>query len=113
MAPMSPLVLDLTHLGLQVTAGREPPVLHVQISGELDFACAHRLSAVSQVEVDGIRVVKVDLTRLSFVDTAGTAALLALRQRNLSAGREVHLMHPQRLVRRVFTVLGHDHCLAA
>lgn len=109
---MSPLVLDFTHLAFQVTARREPPVLVVYVCGELDLANAHLLGAVGQVELDGIRVVELDLTRLSFVDTAGTKALLTLRQRNLSAGRDVHLTHAQRLVRRVFTLLGHGHCLA-
>jgi anti-anti-sigma factor len=108
---MSPIDLDLEHGLFQITARLQPPLLHLQVCGELDFSCARLVEAV-HADVSRVRVVEVDLTQLSFVDTAGTGALLRLRQHYLSDGREVRFVHAQRLVRRVFTLLGQGHHLA-
>jgi len=91
-----------------------PPRFLMRVDGELDWACSDLLNTVAFREAAAIDTVTIDLTGLSFTDTAGVDALLALRAHHLAAGRDVEMVNPQPNVRRLFTlcargdVLGPD-----
>ena len=95
-------------LETSVAAGDCGPV--VVLSGEADFTCLTELSAVISGQLTtGTRWLTVDVSELSFADTASIRTLVlaakALRERSGS----LVLLHPQRPVARVLALLGADH----
>ncbi len=96
-----------------ILAEQVPPDLLIRLRGELDFACADRLTAVDRSDLYAILRVDVDLSGLVFSDLAGLRALLEFRRRHLDAGRAVTLRGPRPAVRRVFELAGQAHVLAA
>ena len=93
-----------------------PPPLHItttvhdryveaELVGELDLATAPVLLATFQPQATARPVqVVMDLRRLEFMDGAGLSALLLITQRVSSAGGQVALRRPGRLVRRLFDI---------
>ena len=70
--------------------GRER--LTLQLVGELDFACVRLLEECDYAADPTVRHVVVDAGQLQFIDTAGVGALIALRERQRSHGREVRVI---------------------
>ena len=86
--------------------------LTLQLVGELDLACVELLEQCDHDPDQSIRDVVVDVAQLSFIDTAGVGALIALRQRQRSRGREVRVVGAGRLVRKVIGLCGPADLLA-
>jgi anti-anti-sigma factor len=77
----------------------------VELSGELDIVSADFLSEVL-AEVAGSAVV-VDLSRLTFMDCRGIAALIGARDRIVAKDQgSIVLTGPQRMVRKPLEILG-------
>ncbi len=77
--------------GLDVRAALRPPLLHVQLLGDLDFLSAARLGADDAVlpEEHGVRAVLLDLARLAFCDATGARALVEYVEAQTRLRREV------------------------
>jgi anti-anti-sigma factor len=103
------LQAETLHIAIEVAA----PVLTLRLAGELDAACVDLLRTASSVGARDVRSVVVDLSGLTFCDTAGVEALLALRSRHLLDQREVQIVHACYVVRRICEVLGAEDCLSA
>jgi anti-anti-sigma factor len=73
----------------------------VWLSGELDLASADRFSEVASTALDGQREFVVDLSGLSFLDSTGIRAMLALAART---DRGVVLRDPPPNVRRILEI---------
>ena len=80
----------------------------VYLSGELDLSSAPQLDARLTTLADKHTII-VDLTGLSFVDSAGLRSLLTAHQ---TAANRLHLRSPQPQVRRTLALAGLDHLLA-
>jgi anti-anti-sigma factor len=80
--------------------------LTVELSGELDFACTEALEGVGHEDDPAVREVLVDTARLEFIDTAGAHALLTVLERHQKNGRNVRVVNPVRLVRKVLDLCG-------
>ncbi len=85
---------------------RELPGVHiVELRGELDIVSAYDL-ALALVEVAGSTVV-VDLSGLTFIDSAGISALVMARNRILADGQgELVLSRPGGIIRRALEIVG-------
>jgi len=73
------------------------------ISGELDVATTGRFRASVEGldEVDAPSHITVDLSRLDFIDAAGVAALVSLRNAVDNVGGSIRVRSPKPHVRRV------------
>jgi anti-anti-sigma factor len=78
------------------------------VSGELDVATTgqFRASVSGLTEGDAPSHVTVDLSRLDFIDAAGIAALLSLRNALDAIGGSIRVRGPKPHVRRVLELAG-------
>lgn len=77
----------------------------VHLAGELDLGSVEPLRRVVGEEMAGVGAVVLDLSRLSFVDGRGIAALLELRHLAARQGQRFSIRRPHRMVRRVVHLL--------
>jgi anti-anti-sigma factor len=55
---------------------------------------------------DGVKVIRVDLTPVTFMDNFGVATLVALHRRSLERGKRFLVQNPQGQVREKLKVTG-------
>ena len=77
------------------------------LSGELDVVSAPELAQRlnEALAEDHVRVT-LDLSELTFVDSAGVSVLIKAKQDAESNGRTLVLSHPTEQVHRVFALVG-------
>jgi anti-sigma B factor antagonist len=90
-------------LRIRVAPVVEAPV--VMLTGEIDLSTIDEFSAALE-RLHG-RVV-VELHGVSFLGCTAIGALVAVRNRLLAGGGDLHLRSPQSQVRRVLEILGFD-----
>jgi anti-anti-sigma factor len=80
----------------------------VALIGELDMAACFKLEAEIDRLLAGheVRRLVLDLAELTFVDSAGLGALLAIRDRTQELGIEMLLVNPSDPVRRTLDLSG-------
>jgi anti-sigma B factor antagonist len=77
----------------------------VALRGELDLLFAAAVAtALEALAAQQPRII-VDLARLEFIDASGMAALARGRRHARNAGGDLLLAAPQRMVRRVLTII--------
>jgi anti-anti-sigma factor len=82
--------------------------LDVVVSGDLDMAAAFKF----ETELEGVlaepdtRAVVLDLTEVTFIDSAGLGALLAVRERASQAGVDLAIARVSDRVQRVLEATG-------
>jgi anti-sigma B factor antagonist len=77
------------------------------ISGELDLATAPRLEQeVNTAVAEGAKVVVVDLTNLSFIDSTGLRVFLRLNEQAAAAGWRLTMVRPSEQVKTILRVTG-------
>jgi anti-sigma B factor antagonist len=84
----------------------------VCIAGDLDLYTAPEVEVAFATLPDGTRHVLVDLTALTFVDSAGISALLAAERRLRRPGGSLTLLVDDLRVLRVLEVTGLDRFLS-
>jgi anti-anti-sigma factor len=87
----------------RIQAARRPACTVIHVSGEIDVSCADDLEAqLVEAAEDAVAVV-LDLTGVSFIDSAGTRAVAHV----VAAGtHQTRLVAPAGTVRRVLEVTG-------
>jgi anti-sigma B factor antagonist len=90
---------------LQVDCATENGIVVVRLVGELDMSNAEyveqaAIGTLSGLESDGSRVI-VDVSELTFCDSGGLRALLAIGAKAASAGHPVTLRKPSKMLRRM------------
>jgi anti-sigma B factor antagonist len=97
------LDVNLVHDGEEVV---------LEVTGEIDVSTAPLLEAGLRRAVTGNGAVPpsvcVDLSRVTFIDSTGLAALVLGRQLASDGGGTVIVTHPSHIVRRVLTLAGLD-----
>jgi anti-sigma B factor antagonist len=94
-------------LEASVAAGDAGPV--VVLSGEADYTSLARLDAVLSGQLSGgTRWLTIDVSGLSFADTASIRALLLTAKALKERCGSLVLLNPQRPVARVLALLGAD-----
>jgi anti-anti-sigma factor len=82
----------------------EGPRTTISVAGEVDLATVDVLSGAiaTALERPGVELLIFDVSKLTFVDSSGLAALLGVVDR----GVEVRLRQPSRLLREIVTTTG-------
>ena len=85
----------------------------VALSGELDVSSAPELErCLSELEAESHSDVVLDLSELSFVDSAGISVLVKAKHQAEAKGRQLVLRGPPPQVQRIFAVIGISDWLA-
>lgn len=100
--------------GLQI-AFEDGAVRMIRMVGELDLDTVNRSrgSLESAVATAPTPKIVVDLSELTFCDSSGVRALLALHRLAADAGREFWVREPTRAVAQVLNLTGADRLLLA
>jgi len=94
--------------GFETQVRHEGSSLDVALAGELDMASTFKLEAELErlwAEHEVHRLV-LDLGDLTFVDSAGLGALIAIREQTRDRGIEMTVTNPSHPVRRVIELSG-------
>jgi anti-sigma B factor antagonist len=85
-------------------------VFVLRLSGELDLATAPRAAdqGAAALELDGMRLLVVDLAAVTFIDSTAIRTLVELRARAEDAGVELRLRGVPARVGRVLQITGLD-----
>jgi anti-sigma B factor antagonist len=93
--------------GFGLVVERSEGAVVVAVSGDLDLFSAPEVREHLVAEANtGATGIVVDLERCSFVDSAGTAAILTAGRRCRARGCELAVAAPNEPVTRIFEVLG-------
>jgi anti-sigma B factor antagonist len=86
--------------------GVDPVVISVE--GEVDLATSPRLAQAldSALGADATTTIRVDLSKVEFMDSAGLRVLVAARRRAEEAGVGLVLHEPHDRVRRIIEITG-------
>ena len=82
------------------------PLVGLRLAGELDLFTSTKL-ALALADVDAMDPIHVDLTELTFIDSAGIGAILTFAGSRGASGRVV-LINPSEPVRRALEIAGLD-----
>jgi anti-anti-sigma factor len=93
---------------IDLTTTRDGDVTTIAVAGELDLASVGPLRGAVETELDqpGCAAVLLDLSRLSFMDSTGSGAFVALRNRADAVEKRVRLVSVPPQVMRVLTIGG-------
>ena len=91
---------------LRVETVKDGHVLRVALHGESDFSKIHELDqALRNIELDGARLVHLDLTQLAFADVATIRRLAAFAGYAKRTGPDVTTCGARPIVRKVANLL--------
>jgi anti-anti-sigma factor len=82
------------------------PLVGLRLAGELDLFTSSKL-ALALADVDGMDPIHIDLSELTFIDSAGIGAILTFAGSCGDSGRVV-LINPSEPVRRALEIAGLD-----
>jgi anti-anti-sigma factor len=82
------------------------PLVGLRLAGELDLFTSTKLT-LALADVDAMDPIHVDLTELTFIDSAGIGAILTFAGSRSASGR-VMLINPSEPVRRALEIAGLD-----
>ncbi len=89
-----------------------PGIAVVRPTGDVDAYTSGRLRAALHEAVGGsARLVVVDLTDVTFIDSSGLGALVGAHRRMLEAGGVLRVVRPPQTVGRAFELTGLDEVL--
>jgi anti-anti-sigma factor len=75
----------------------------LRIRGDLDLQVVDQVTeALTQIEAAGPELLVIDVSRLTFMDSTGMAAIAAAHIRALEAGRRFAIVRPPAGVRQAF-----------
>ncbi len=92
---------------LKIAEQREEDGVLLTLQGELDLASAPRLEEqLKSAEQSGVRLVRIDLSGLTFMDSTGMRTLLLAQRRSQELGHQLTLRRGPHQVQRVFELTG-------
>jgi len=109
-----PVTVPQLHIDL---IGMSPAAVTVAVTGEVDMATATTLRdrLLDILDVHDSFALEVDLAAVTFLDCAGLRALVAAHSAAVQTGRQMWIINPRPIVRRMLdasgllTLLSHPH----
>ena len=98
---------------MNVEACREDGVLHLVLAGddELNLHCAQAVKDQARALIDGSEDFVVDLSCVTFVDSAGLGALVGLYKTARSKGRKANFICAHPTVMEIVSIIQLDRLL--
>lgn len=94
---------------LEVDTQERNGLVHMVLRGELDLSTADKVDqALRRAEAGSPRVVVLDLSKLSFLDSTGLRCLVTADRRAREEGRRLVLVRGPGAVQRVFSITRLD-----
>lgn len=99
--------------GLSIDSDRTDQHLNVCLSGELDMHTAKRLRGEFAELISSHPGVEValDVSELTFTDSSGLSALIAVHKQTSAAGGRLVIHHPNQRLTRMLAITGLDSVL--
>ncbi len=82
--------------------------LTLRLTGRLDTETSQDLQNVIEKELDGVRLLTVDMTELTYLTSAGLRVLLHVSKRMNTPESSVVVSNPNNEIREVFKITGFD-----
>ena len=94
---------------LEVDTREREGLVHVSLRGELDLSTVEKVEAeLRRIEEDDAKLLVLDLSGLTFLDSTGLRLMVTADQRARKAGRRVAIVKGPETVHRVFTITQLD-----
>lgn len=94
---------------IEVAERRDGGVIHVMLEGELDLSTADEVeAAIQRAEEQRPKVIALDLSGLSFLDSSGLRLIVRADQRAREDDRRLVIVKGQEAVQRVFSITHLD-----
>jgi anti-anti-sigma factor len=91
------------------TAVRGDGLVHVELSGELDLSTVGKLQQeLGQLESAGAKVMVVDLSALTFLDSTGLRCLVRTDEKAREEGRRLVVVRGPEQIQKVFSITRLD-----
>ncbi len=95
------LVQDFAY-DIAVTDG----VAFIRLAGEVDLAVADEVRRLGMGAINDVETVRIDLSAVTFLDSTGLSALIAIGNAATASGRALILEKPAPNVYRIFELTG-------
>jgi anti-sigma B factor antagonist len=90
---------------LDVQSEDRDGLVHVALRGELDLSTVGKVQdELHRIEASSPRVVVLDLSKLTFLDSTGLRCLVTADERARESGRRVVIVRGPEAVQRVFSI---------
>jgi anti-sigma B factor antagonist len=93
---------DVTELSVTFAAD----TTHITLAGEVDLAMRSDLDAVGSLAIDYGAPIEVDVSRVTFIDSAGLSFLARLVRAGQASGWRLHVIGAGRRVRETLQIAG-------
>lgn len=94
-------------MSLFITYKHEHTQGMVSVSGEVDVSCADELRTKLQDALsDNIKQLIIDIEHMSYIDSTGIGVLVGMAHQATTCGVSTQVVHPQRNVLRILSMLG-------
>lgn len=94
-------------MSLSITYKHEDTQGMVSVSGEVDVSCADELrSTLQEALSDNIKQLIIDIEHMSYIDSTGIGVLVGMAHQATTCGVNTQVIHPQRNVLRILSMLG-------
>lgn len=94
-------------MSLSITYKHEDTQGMVSVFGEVDVSCADELrSKLQEALSDNIKQLIIDIEHMSYIDSTGIGVLVGMAHQATTCGVNTQVIHPQRNVLRILSMLG-------
>lgn len=90
---------------LNISKTQNDGVLTIELEGRLDTSSAPDLEAVVKSDLDGVKELIFEITKLEYISSAGLRTFLSA-QKIMNRQGNMTVMHPSEEVQEIFDVTG-------
>ena len=90
---------------LNISKTQNDGVLTIELEGRLDTTSAPDLEAVVKSDLDGVKELIFEITKLEYISSAGLRTFLSA-QKIMNRQGNMTVMHPSEEVQEIFDVIG-------
>ncbi len=90
---------------LSINKSKEADKLIVEVEGRLDTTTAPDLEAALKEDIESVKELVIDLSKLEYISSAGLRVLLAAQKIMMKQGKMI-VTHPNEVISEIFEVTG-------